>query len=198
MAGADLLNVEEDETEESEEASKGPTTVLWDMKRPLVGNISKLEFLKFENDTDAKTVFWHSSAHMLGEALEHSFGSRLTIGPPLSGGFYYDSYMGTNALTEDDYKTIESEVQKITKQKQSFERMVVTKEEALDLFKGNPFKEQIIQGKIKDGSRTTVHKCGDLIIKIFIFINTLVLFLRITAKFIVNLFISSWQTIIDY
>jgi len=166
MAGVDLMELEEEETEsENKEESKPnqPTIILWDMKRPLIGNVSKIEFLKFENDTDAKTVFWHSSAHMLGEALEHSFGCRLTIGPPLSGGFYYDSYMGTNALTEDDYKIIESEVQKITKQKQTFERMVITKEEALDLFAGNPFKEQIISSKIPDGSRTTVYKCGDLI-----------------------------------
>lgn len=74
--------------------------VLWDMTRPLVGNVAKLELLKFENDSDAKTVFWHSSAHMMGEALEHLFGSKLTIGPPLAGGFYYDSYM--DALREDD------------------------------------------------------------------------------------------------
>jgi threonyl-tRNA synthetase len=80
------------------------TIVLWDMMRPLVGSVAKLEFLKFEQDTDAKTVFWHSSAHMMGEALEHLFGSKLTIGPPLAGGFYYDSYMGTDALREDDCK----------------------------------------------------------------------------------------------
>jgi len=172
MAGVDLMELEEDDEPESEikeekkssQQSNQPATILWDMKRPLVGNVSKIEFLKFADDTDAKTVFWHSSAHMLGEALEHSFGCRLTIGPPLSGGFYYDSYMGTNdALTEDDYKTVETEVQKITKQKQAFERMVVTKKEALSLFAGNPFKEQIISSKIPDGSRTTVYKCGDLI-----------------------------------
>jgi len=76
--------------------------LLWDMARPLVGQVSKLEFLKFEEDSDAKTVFWHSSAHMMGEALEHLFGCKLTIGPPLAGGFYYDSYMGNDALREED------------------------------------------------------------------------------------------------
>lgn len=76
--------------------------VLWDMTRPLVGTVSKLELLKFEDDRDAKTVFWHSSAHMLGEALEHLYGCKLTIGPPLAGGFYYDSYMGTDAFREED------------------------------------------------------------------------------------------------
>jgi threonyl-tRNA synthetase len=86
----------------SGDASK---TFLWDMTRPLVGDVSKMEFLKFDDDgdRDARTVFWHSSAHVMGEALEHLFGCKLTIGPPLAGGFYYDSYMGTNdALREDD------------------------------------------------------------------------------------------------
>lgn len=90
------------------EASKdNAKTLLWDMTRPLVGSVAKLEFLKFEEDKDAKTVFWHSSAHMMGEALEHLYGCKLTIGPPLAGGFYYDSYMGTSdALREDDCKEI--------------------------------------------------------------------------------------------
>ena len=74
------------------------------MMRPLVGPVAKLEFLKFDDDQDAKTVFWHSSAHMMGEALEHLFGSKLTIGPPLKGGFYYDSYMGKDSIKEEDCK----------------------------------------------------------------------------------------------
>jgi len=160
MEGEDLL-AESMEVEDKEENAKA---VLWDMTRPLVGNVAKLELLKFDSDTDAKTVFWHSSAHMLGEALEHLYGCRLTIGPPLKGGFYYDSFMGkSDAFKEEDYKPIEAEVSKIAKKKQKFQRLVVTKEEALSLFAGNPFKEQIIQTKVADGSRTTVYKCGDLI-----------------------------------
>jgi threonyl-tRNA synthetase len=87
-----------------EQGSASEKTFLWDLQRPLVGPVAKLELLKFEDDKDAKTVFWHSSAHMMGEALEHTFGSKLTIGPPLAGGFYYDSYMGSDALREDDCK----------------------------------------------------------------------------------------------
>ena len=85
-----------------EAAEKGAKTMLWDMTRPLVGPVAKLEFLKFADDKEAKTVFWHSSAHMLGEALEHLYGCKLTIGPPLAGGFYYDSYMGSDAFREED------------------------------------------------------------------------------------------------
>jgi len=150
-----------------EDKNKGNMTFLWDLTRPLVGNVSKIEFLKFDDDSDAKTTFWHSSAHILGEALENLYGSRLTIGPPLAGGFYYDSYMGDAnsgaALTEADYKAVEKEAAKIAKSKQKFERLVVTKDEALEMFEGNPFKTQIISTKVPDGSRTTVYKCGDLV-----------------------------------
>ncbi|GFH53471.1 hypothetical protein CTEN210_09947 [Chaetoceros tenuissimus] len=161
MEGEDTLA---DAMEQDADDSDANKATLWDMTRPLVGNVAKLELLKFDADQDAKTVFWHSSAHMMGEALEHLYGCRLTIGPPLKGGFYYDSYMGTNdAFKEDDYAPVEKEVQKITKSKQKFHRLVVTKEEALELFAGNPFKEQIIKTKVPDGTRTTVYKCGDLI-----------------------------------
>ena len=58
---------------------------------------------------------------------------------------------------------VEAEVAKIVKEKQKFERLVITKEEALEMFSGNPFKEQIISTKIPDGTRTTVYRCGDLV-----------------------------------
>ncbi|KAL3934811.1 MAG: hypothetical protein SGARI_003229, partial [Bacillariaceae sp.] len=164
MEGEDTLaDAMEDLQIDDNEGSKGLKPVLWDMMRPLVGPVAKLEFLKFDADQDAKTVFWHSSAHMMGEALEHLFGSKLTIGPPLKGGFYYDSYMGKDSIKEEDYKPVVAEVNKIIKQKQKFERMVVTKEEALELFADNPFKVEILTTKVPDGTRTTVYKCGDLI-----------------------------------
>ena len=60
-------------------------------------------------------------------------------------------------------KPVEEEVNKIIKEKQPFERMVVTKEEALELFSDNPFKQEILTTKVPDGTRTTVYKCGNLI-----------------------------------
>lgn len=95
--------------------------------------------------------------------MESLFGANLTIGPPLSGGFYYDAYLGDKVYTEEMYANIEAEVQKIVKQKQKFERLVVTKAEALEMFASNPFKVQIISSKVPDHSRTTVYKCGSLI-----------------------------------
>jgi len=167
MAAIDTLEeVMEDmdlNDDDDADGSSGLKPQLWDMTRPLVGPVKKLELLKFNDDPDAKTVFWHSSAHMMGEALEHLYGVKLTIGPPLKGGFYYDSYMGTDSIKDDDYKPIEQEVNKIIKKKQKFERMVITKEEALELFADNPFKVKILSTKVPDGSRTTVYRCGDLI-----------------------------------
>ena len=102
--GMDGVDVMEDDLDLEVDAERDAKALLWDMTRPLVGNVAKLEFLKYENDSDAKTVFWHSSAHMLGETMEHLYGSRLTIGPPLRSGFYYDSFMGSEAFNEDDCK----------------------------------------------------------------------------------------------
>jgi threonyl-tRNA synthetase len=100
MEGEDMLS--DAMADGGVEQSHADKSVLWDMMRPLVGSVSKLEFLKFDQDSAAKTVFWHSSAHMMGEALEHLYGSKLTIGPPLAGGFYYDSYMGSETLKDED------------------------------------------------------------------------------------------------
>jgi len=163
MDDMDLEDNDGSDPASSGDIASGLKPMLWDMTRPLVGPVKRLELLKFNDDQEAKTVFWHSSAHMLGEALEHLYGVKLTIGPPLKGGFYYDSYMGIDSIKDEDYKPIEKEVQKITKQKQKFERMVVTKDEALELFADNPFKVKILSTKVADGTRTTVYRCGDLI-----------------------------------
>jgi threonyl-tRNA synthetase len=138
----------EDEDGEAADAggSEAEEREMWDMSRPLEGDC-KLELLKWDND-EAKTVFWHSSAHVLGEAMEHLYGCYLTIGPPVDPGFYYDSFMGDTAIAEADYKNIEGEVKKVVKNKQKFERLIVTKDEALEMFAYNPFKHQLISAKV--------------------------------------------------
>ena len=137
---------------------------LWDLTRPLEGNCD-IEILTFNSDDDAaKAVFWHSSAHILGQSLEHNYGALLTIGPPVDGGFYYDAYIGEgDGLSESQFGEIEDEYRKTVKRKEKFERLVVTKEEALDLFSYSPFKSALIQAKVPDNTRTTVYRNGDLI-----------------------------------
>ncbi|GMI05944.1 hypothetical protein TrLO_g5627 [Triparma laevis f. longispina] len=159
--GSDGLQEAMDELEVKEVGEKPE---LWDMTRPLVGTVKKLEFVKFAEEKDGMTVFWHSSAHILGEAIEHLYGGYLTIGPPVSSGFYYDCYLGDGSVSEEDYKVLEKEVTSaIVKKKQKFERLVVTKEEAMQMFKYNPFKIEILRTKVANNTRTTVYRCGDLI-----------------------------------
>jgi len=133
----------------------------YDATRPLEGNC-EIRLHKFESDK-GKETFWHSSAHVLGETLELEFGVHLTHGPPTSDGFFYDSYAGADKFTEKNYATIEKCAKKIAGEKQTFERLVLTKEEALRLFGANPFKIATISGKIKDGKSVTAYRCGDLI-----------------------------------
>ncbi|CDJ57415.1 threonyl-tRNA synthetase, putative [Eimeria maxima] len=134
---------------------------LWDLTRPLEDNC-KLQILKFD-DPEAQSVFWHSSAHILGQALEAEFGALLTVGPALRPGFYYDCYMGAHTMNEGLHASIEAAAQRIVSEAQPFERLVCSKEEVLEMFADNPFKLALIRSKVPDGSRTTVYRCGALV-----------------------------------
>ena len=100
---------------------------------------------------------------MLGECLECNYGGKLCIGPPTEDGFYYDAYMGDAAIGESDYALITNKAEAIAKAKQPFERIVLTKADALRMFADNPFKHQLISAKIPDGGYTTAYRCGPLI-----------------------------------
>lgn len=144
------------------DADEGPADwELWDINRPLEGDC-ELQLHKFD-DPRGKEVFWHSSAHILGEALEGLYGARLTHGPPTEGGFFYDSYMGTTGVSGDMTKELEKKAKAIADAKQEYERVVVTKEECLQLFQSNPFKVAMISSKLPDGSSTTVYRCGNFV-----------------------------------
>jgi len=147
--------------DEDEEEEKDSNQVLWDMSRPLEGSC-KLELLKWDHPKGSE-AFWHSSAHMLGSALEQLYGGHLCVGPPLESGFYYDIFVGDKKLTEADFADIQGKVQDVINKKETFERLVLTKEEALELFQDNPFKVQLISTKIPDGAMTSAYRCGGLI-----------------------------------
>ncbi|CAM1507241.1 Fc.00g068820.m01.CDS01 [Cosmosporella sp. VM-42] len=137
---------------------------LWDLTRPLEKSC-KLELLDFEH-TEGKKVFWHSSAHVLGEAAERRFGCYLCNGPPTEDppGFYYDmANMGEQAITDDDKKAVEQLSNSIIKQKQPFERLEMTKDELLEMFKYSKYKEYFINQRVPDGTKSTVYRCGPLI-----------------------------------
>mmetsp|Transcript_18007 Transcript_18007/g.31514 ORF Transcript_18007/g.31514 Transcript_18007/m.31514 type:complete len:717 (-) Transcript_18007:31-2181(-) len=133
----------------------------WDLARPLEGDC-QLELLKFDNPR-AQHVFWHSSAHILGEALEITLKGHLCIGPPLDdGGFYYDM-ASDKPVSPEDIAAVQKLVSSIVKDNQQFERMELTKQEALQLFKNNKYKEEIITKQIADDEQTTAYRCGPLI-----------------------------------
>ncbi|KAK2637618.1 hypothetical protein Ddye_025413 [Dipteronia dyeriana] len=138
--------------------------VLWDMNRPLEGDC-ELELFTFDSD-ERRDAFWHSSAHILGQALEKKYGSKLCIGPCSRRGdlqgFYYDAFYGDLALNEDHFKSIESLVKEAVKESQPFERIEVTREQALEMFSDNTFKVEIINDLPVDKA-ITVYRCGDLV-----------------------------------
>jgi threonyl-tRNA synthetase len=112
---------------------------LYDSFRPLEGDC-EIKLLTFD-DPEGKMVFWHSSAHILGESMEREFGVHLCHGPPTDSGFFYDAYCGPQGIfNQDTYKPIEEAAKKVIAEKQNFQRIILTKEEALRLFAYNPFK----------------------------------------------------------
>ncbi|CCG82579.1 Threonyl-tRNA synthetase [Taphrina deformans PYCC 5710] len=134
---------------------------LWDMTRPIEEDAS-LELFDF-NTPEGKRVFWHSSAHMLGEATERHYGCHLCIGPPTEEGFFYEMAIDNRTVESTDYQPLETIVSSIIKEKQTFERLVISKENLLEMFKHNKYKQHIIGSKIPDGTSTTVYRCGPLI-----------------------------------
>lgn len=134
--------------------------VLWDLDRPLESNCS-LELLNF-NDKDGQYVFWHSSAHILGEAMELEYSGHLCYGPPVDEGFYYDIFMQDRQVKPDEYKSLEDKCKRIVKEKQKFDRLEVSIDQLLEMFDYNEFKCRILRERVKT-AKTTIYRCGDLI-----------------------------------
>ncbi|GAB0094486.1 Threonyl-tRNA synthetase [Sergentomyia squamirostris] len=134
--------------------------VLWDLDRPLEENC-KLQLLKFD-DPEAQAVFWHSSAHILGEAMERIYGGHLCYGPPIENGFYYDMFVEGEGISVNDYSVLENLAKQIVKEKQPFERLEMKKEDLLKMFEYNEFKKRILNEKVTTET-TTVYRCGPLI-----------------------------------
>ncbi|KAF7458588.1 threonyl-tRNA synthetase family protein [Cryptosporidium felis] len=159
----DLRGIEEEEEREGGccHGVQGDGWRLWDATRPLEGDC-ELEILTFES-VEGSGVFWHSSSHILGQCLENEYGAQVTIGPALNPGFYYDSYMGAHSISNTEYPSIENCAKNVVSEKQPFERLQCSKNEALELFKDNPFKISLITSKIPDGAQTTIYRCGSFV-----------------------------------
>ncbi|XP_053127903.1 threonine--tRNA ligase 2, cytoplasmic isoform X2 [Hemicordylus capensis] len=115
-----------------------------------------------EGHEQLPSVYWHSSAHILGEAMENFYGGCLCYGPPIENGFYYDMCMENRGVSSTEFPTLENICKNIIKEKQPFERLEIRKEILLDMFKYNKFKCRILNEKV-DTATTTVYRCGPLI-----------------------------------
>ena len=114
---------------------------VWDATRP-IDNDSSLQLLTW-NDLDGKSTFWHSSAHLMAEAVESMFpGVKFWVGPPLETGFYYDIDLGDNQITEDDLRKLEVKMTELAKQSNSFIRKEISKGDDVEYFanKGDEYK----------------------------------------------------------
>ena len=135
----------------SDTTGKGTT---YDLTRPIEENAS-VRLLKWEDD-EAKHVFWHSSSHLMAEALESLYpGVKFGIGPAIENGFYYDVDLGGRQITEADLKAIEDKMTELARTKEVFERKEVSKTEALKSFteKGDEYKCELID-ELQDGTIT--------------------------------------------
>lgn len=164
--GAAVVDADREDGTEGGAATEEAGWELWDVTRALEGDC-ELKLHKFD-DAEGNEVFWHSSAHILGQALETLYGCKLTHGPPLepgapSGGFFYDSYMGDVPFNTAMAVEVEKAVKKVCDAKQPFERVVVSKADALELFADNPFKVAIISSKLPDDASTTVYRNGPFV-----------------------------------
>jgi threonyl-tRNA synthetase len=127
---------------------------VWDLNRPIYQDAT-IKFLSWE-EKNAKSTFWHSTAHLMAEAIEDRFpGVKFWVGPPVENGFYYDIDLGGRPLHEEDLKAIESKMKELAKQNNPFLRKEISKADAIAYFeeKGDEYKLDLLQN-LQDGEIT--------------------------------------------
>ncbi|NCT94771.1 MAG: threonine--tRNA ligase [Chitinophagaceae bacterium] len=127
---------------------------VWDATRAITTD-SSLNLLTWD-DADGKNTFWHSSAHLMAEAVEALFpGVKFWVGPALDKGFYYDMDLGGRQLTEEDLHAIEKKMNELAKQSNAYQRKEISKADAIAYFqeKSDEYKLDLLQG-LEDGQIT--------------------------------------------
>lgn len=127
---------------------------IWDLSRPIQHDAS-VQLLTW-NDDKGKSTFWHSSAHLLAEAVEEVFpGVKFWVGPPVENGFYYDMDLGDKKITEEDLETLEKKMNEHARKNETFSRKEISKKEAIDYFskKGDEYKLDLLNN-LEDGNIT--------------------------------------------
>lgn len=133
----------------------------WDLHRSLPDGDYELDFITWD-DLEGKNIFWHSSAHIMAEAIQYYFPkAKFAIGPPVENGFYYDLDFEENVPSAEDYKKIEKKFLKIASQNFKFQRTEISKQEAINFFTENynPYKLEILKN-LEDG-KITFYKQGN-------------------------------------
>ncbi|HAQ65291.1 MAG TPA: threonine--tRNA ligase [Bacteroidales bacterium] len=124
----------------------------WDLTRPITTD-ANIRLFTWDNE-EGKATFWHSSAHLMAEAIEHLYpGTKFGIGPDIENGFYYDIDFGDRQISSDDFKKIEDTMLQFAREKQQYVRREVSKAEALEYFnkKGDEYKLELISD-LADGT----------------------------------------------
>lgn len=127
---------------------------VWDASRPIHQDAS-INLLSWD-DNDGKSTFWHSSAHLMAEAVESMFpGVKFWVGPAIDRGFYYDMDLGGRAISEEQLRQIESKMTELARQGNIYTRKEIPKAEAVAYFeeKGDEYKLDLLQG-LTDGEIT--------------------------------------------
>ncbi len=127
---------------------------IWDLTRPITTD-STLKLLTFQND-GGKSTMWHSSAHLMAEAIEFYYPDvKLAIGPPIENGFYYDIDFEGHEISEKDLAKVEKKIIELAREKKAFERKEISKQEAIEYFKikNDPYKLELLDD-LEDGSIT--------------------------------------------
>ncbi|OJW72272.1 MAG: threonine--tRNA ligase [Candidatus Amoebophilus sp. 36-38] len=133
---------------------------VWDITRP-IGEDAMVQILTWKDEA-GKKAFWHSTAHLMAEALESLYpGIKLGIGPAIASGFYYDIDFGSHSFDASHFPRIEEKIMELAHQNNLYQRLVVTKDAAKNFFKkkGDPYKLELIE-ELEDG-HITFYKQGN-------------------------------------
>ncbi len=134
---------------------------VWDAHRP-INEDARIQLLTWK-DKEGKKTFWHSSAHLMAEALEAVYpGIKFGTGPATENGFYYDIDPGSHKISSDDFQKIEQKILELARQKNEYVRKPISKEEAQQYFseKGDEYKLELIE-KRQPGEALTLYRQGN-------------------------------------
>ncbi len=134
-----------------------------DLRYKIEEDNAQVEILTFENDLDGKKAYWHTTSHIMAQAIKRIFGNKVkfAIGPSIDEGFYYDFDI-EQAFSDEDKLKIEEEMKKIIKEDLPIERFSLPKEKALELMKDEPYKVELIND-LPEGEEISFYQQGEFV-----------------------------------